>query len=457
MVKPVQVLWTLALAVVVLLPLAGVAFGSVTDISTERSGSIIVFPKVVWDGTRDTIIQIASTSNNMVQARCFYVNGADPMQCGETDFDIWLTREQPTVWVVSMGRSDTFVAALSGGATEAVDVTGAVTDDHVGYDSGFPPGLIPPVPQGFIGELKCVQVDASDAPFRGNQLNGEATIRSLSGDVSEYNAIAFHGNPDTTLSDPRSTDPDDLPLDLTVNTASPTEVAGGNNTGMYSACPDTILLNHLTEGAPDDVVSQLGDCTPAVCIAGTTNKLGLACTVDTDCGTNGVCGGCPISTELTLVPCSENFENQTPTSLKVSFTIYNEFEQALSRSTTVDCYLNVTLSQIDPVAFGFNYQQTPGAYVRITPNYGLCSPTQGVCTTGSAIGASCTSNADCPAAGGVIGVAEEFRAATTGAGVAPRAAAAYNLQTEGNRFDAATDGNGDPVTGVTDHIIIPQP
>jgi len=52
MVKPVQVLWTLALAVVVLLPLAGVAFGSVTDISTERSGSIIVFPKVVWDGTR---------------------------------------------------------------------------------------------------------------------------------------------------------------------------------------------------------------------------------------------------------------------------------------------------------------------------------------------------------------------------------------------------------------------
>jgi hypothetical protein len=69
MVKPVQALLTLALAAVVLLPLAGVAFANVNDISTERSGSIIVFPKVVWDGTRDTIIQIANTGNNLLHAR----------------------------------------------------------------------------------------------------------------------------------------------------------------------------------------------------------------------------------------------------------------------------------------------------------------------------------------------------------------------------------------------------
>jgi hypothetical protein len=153
MVKPVRVLWTLGLAAVVLLPLARVVFAMPQDVSIERSGSIIIFPKVVWDGTRDTIIQIANTSNNMVHARCFYVNAApvnplfppgptNPAQCNETDFDIWLTRQQPTIWVASIGRSASFSVA---GVRDMID--------RVGYDYGFAPGLIPPVQQGFIGEL----------------------------------------------------------------------------------------------------------------------------------------------------------------------------------------------------------------------------------------------------------------------------------------------------------------
>jgi hypothetical protein len=390
---------------------------------------------VVWDGTRDTIIQIGNTSNSLVHARCFYVNGADSAQCSETDFDIWLTRKQPTHWVASVGRL-TFD-----------DPPGS---DNNANDNGFPPGLIPPVQQGFIGELKCVQVDPSDAPLRMNALKGEATIRNLSGDVSEYNAIAFQGNSDMTISDPLASGPDDLVLDYTATTAAV-------DAGEYSACPDTLLFNHLTEGSPDEVVSQLGECTPAVCIGGTTNKLGLACTVDADCGTNGVCGGCPISTELTLVPCSENLEDQIPGAVTVQFTVYNEFEQPYSASTTVDCYMNLALSRIHPTAFSFVTLGTLGAYSRITPNPGKCNTTRGVCTAGSAIGASCGSDADCPSAGGVIGVAEEFRAASTAGALGPKAAAAYNLQTEGNRFDAATNGDGVPVTGVTDHIIIPQP
>ncbi|HEX7408476.1 MAG TPA: hypothetical protein VF515_12605, partial [Candidatus Binatia bacterium] len=115
MVKPVRVLWVLGIAVVGLLPLAGIASASVNDVSTERGGSIIVFPKVVWDGTRDTIIQIGNMSNSMVHAHCFYVNAApvnpslppsstNPPQWNETDFDIWLTRQQPTHWVASLGR-----------------------------------------------------------------------------------------------------------------------------------------------------------------------------------------------------------------------------------------------------------------------------------------------------------------------------------------------------------------
>jgi hypothetical protein len=396
MVKPVRVLWTLGLAAVAVLPLARGASASPEDVSIERSGSIIVFPKVVWDGTRDTIIQIANTSNNMLHARCFYVNAApenplfppgptNPAVCNETDFDIWLTRQQPTYWVASQGRSAVML-------TDSFDTYGS----SLGYSAGFSPGLIPPVTLGFIGELKCVQVDASDVPLRSNALKGEATIRSLSGDVSEYNAIAFQGNTDMTISDPLASDSDDLVLDLTPS-----------NPGEYSACPDTLLLNHLAEGASDPVISQLGGCVGGPCPA-------------------------PISTELTLVPCAQNLENQVFGNVTIQFVVYNEFEQPFSTSTTVSCFLNLPLDEIGAPGnnpFTYTVLGTLGAYARINPN---------------------------PGNGGLIGVAEEFRSATSAPGPGETAAAIFSLHTEGNRFDAATNGKGVPVDGATDHIIIPQ-
>ena len=94
--------------------------------TTDESASILIFPKVIANGSRDTIIQITNTSNNMRHAHCFYVNGAptipgEPISLGgngggatipanpplwtEIDFDIWLTKQQPTHWVVSQGRN----------------------------------------------------------------------------------------------------------------------------------------------------------------------------------------------------------------------------------------------------------------------------------------------------------------------------------------------------------------
>ena len=52
------------------------AAGARADVTTERGASILAFPKVLADGTADTIIQIANTSNIMVHARCYYVNAA---------------------------------------------------------------------------------------------------------------------------------------------------------------------------------------------------------------------------------------------------------------------------------------------------------------------------------------------------------------------------------------------
>ena len=75
MVKWNRGLGLLGAAAVGVLVLANVASAS-TDVTTEQSGSILVWPKVVWDGTRDTIIQLTNTGNPMAHAHCFYVNAA---------------------------------------------------------------------------------------------------------------------------------------------------------------------------------------------------------------------------------------------------------------------------------------------------------------------------------------------------------------------------------------------
>ena len=391
MVKWNRGLRVLGAAAVGVLVLARVASAS-ADVTTEQSGSILVWPKVVWDGTRDTIIQLTNTGNPTVQAHCFYVNAApsvnpcapassqNPAQWLETDFDLFLTKQQPTHWVVSTGRQ-----------TNTFDS---------GDGAGFDPGLIPPVPLCFQGELKCIQTDPSNAPYPGNSLKGEATIRYSDGDVSKYNAIAFLGN--TNLQNSASIGTD-LQLNLT----------DGNPGGEYSACPDRLLVNHFAYGSPD-LVNE-----------GTVN------------------------TNLTLVPCQENFETQTAGKVTVQFQIFNEFEQPFSASTTVNCWLDAPLSTLTNNQATFNVLGTIGAFTRIHPNPGKCSvTTPQVCLNGQNKGQGCGSDDDCPGDGGVIGVAEEFHSG---------AAAAFNLNVEGNRFDSATDDDGKPlVGGVVDHIVIPS-
>src|SRR5262245_57867284 len=92
------------------------------DVTTERGSSIIIFPKVLSDSTGvqtkfpvETIIQISNTSNSLVFVHCFYVratpdnpdlppSAVNPPQWTEIDFDIVLTKQQPTHWEVGPGR-----------------------------------------------------------------------------------------------------------------------------------------------------------------------------------------------------------------------------------------------------------------------------------------------------------------------------------------------------------------
>ncbi len=321
------------------------------DVTTDQPGSIIIFPKVISDGVRDTIITIVNVSNMPTVAHCFYndsptgscsVTTGQPCrvdtdcpttpspefcvtngQCKEIDFTILLSGQQPTVWLVSLGRDNPI------GPPPPID--------------GLEPGQIPQQPN-FVGELKCYVADPSDliTPLPGNSLLGTATLRKGIGrptdtnlDFSEYSAITVATVPSAVLTG------FDLQLDGT----------------HYNACPSDLVVNHFAEGF------QAGAAT--------------------------------ISTELTLVPCSEDLNNQLAPPARALFEIFNEFEQPVSTAVDVGCFLNRKLSDIpapDPSGHGPFSIFTLGSAVaksRIT------TPSGKVCYAGDNAGLSCNSDSDC--------------------------------------------------------------
>jgi len=352
------------------------ASGAGAEVVTEQSASILVFPKVIANGTRDTLIQITNTSNSMVRAHCFYVNAA--LDCTEVDFDITLTKQQPTYWVVSEGR---LVDPMDRPCTR-------VPPYYECTNAGIDPGRVPPVVEDFEGELKCVEVDQSGAPLSGNHLKGEATLYTFNNcviptglsvgnclltgetcteacppiepEVAKYNALGVLGNENNNGDGI-------LCLGGDVNDNCP-------NGAEYNACPQTWILNHLAEGAPD----------PAVADPNASS----------------------VTTDITVVPCEENFETQVPTSVTIQFAITNEFEQPFSASTTVRCWKEMSLYSINPV-FGIASLGTPFVQTRIRPSGGT--------------------------ANGFMVVADEWHQMTLGPSERSVATAAANLHVEGER------------------------
>jgi hypothetical protein len=352
-----------------------VASGASAEVTTDNSASILVFPKVISNGTRDTVIQITNTSNSMVHAHCFYVNGAltfpfgldgipnsgdevpsefNPPLWTEIDFDIWLTKQQPTHWLVSEGR-------LVDPTDEPCSTASRVwTEDDLKMNAtalscngaGIDPGRVPPVVEYFTGELKCVEVDASGAPLSGNHLKGEATLVSLNVcdpgtksctltpgvpcevneqcadavfDVAKYNAVGILGNEfnngDGNLCLGGEPDDQDCPTG-----------------GEYNACPEFWILNNVGEGAEDPLADSFGFSR----------------------------SDSSVTTNLTIVPCTQNFESQNPESVTLFIEAWDEYELALSTFAQVTCWADLNLSDIDPFAFaaanGSTFKQ-----VRIRP------------------------------------------------------------------------------------------
>ncbi len=298
------------------------------DVRTERSGSILVFPKVFSDASAgiDTIIQLTNTSNSVVRAHCFYVNAGltdpsappgpdNPRLWQEVDFDILLTRQQPTYWLVSEGRQvNPLDPPCKPGKQDC-------------FNAGFDPGRVPPVVPNFTGELKCIQVDESGAPLNGNSLKGEATI-VRDGDIATYSALAILGaegganNGDGTL----VLGGGQCALDGAICKSDADCGESGPCLQEYNACPGTWILTHLADGAPN----------PAIPPVGSTES--------------------QVFTELTVAPCTEDFETQIPTRVTLQFQTWNEFESQFSVSTTVDCWATFRLEEVGSLALTFDGQ-----------------------------------------------------------------------------------------------------
>jgi hypothetical protein len=359
----------------------------------------------------------------MVHARCFYVNAQllnpdepegplNPPLWLEIDFNIWLTKQQPTHWQVSTGR---FINPTDDtNCLNANPPTVPTAADCL--DAGLDPGAVPPVPEDFIGELKCIEVDVSDNPIGGNHLKGEATIKH-GADVAKYNAIGIEGT------ERAGETGNELRLDQPGGTEDPV--------GQYNACPNTLIVNHLAEGVTDPIIQMNG-------FGGTCDPGDTPCLSDDDCEESQACIDTPLIeidpatskldtlvsatlSDLTLIPCEQNFEEQIPGRVKIQFEVFNEFEQVFSASTTVVCWWNRFFFQIqspnDPTLSPFHFTNlgTTVAQTRITPAEGN---------------------------GGVIGVLGELRADNRGR----LTRTALNLHTEGDRLSATLGEVVDLVT-----------
>jgi hypothetical protein len=398
------VLWGAVLAAVCAAPVVARA-----DVASDQAAAILVFPKLVVDtadparttrGRIDTLIRISNTSSQPVTVRCFYVNanshclnapsticnadlvGGNP--CGatalcvqgwqESDFTVNITARQPVAWLASQGAAPCSTTADPNRPCFPIDGNG--TNDNGG-------SLVQPVGEDpFVGELKCVAVDRNDAPVERNVLKGEAEIiRSNPGfvDVEGYNAIgipAVSGRNDhnSTLV---------ISSDVCLGGANAQQPcvndAGCPGSrcllGEYNACPSILILDHFLDGAKDPV------------------------------------SGDTITTDLTLVPCSEDFLNQAPVKTTVQFLVFNEFEQRFSTSRPLTCFQEFKLSDID----------------RAGPNRSIFSAAVGGTLTGQT---RIRGVADQDQTHGhtLLGVAEEFR--NTGG------TAAFNLHFSGTRGQA---------------------
>jgi hypothetical protein len=402
--------WLYSLGVVLaVMALSGSRAGA--DVTSDRPGSVTVWPKVIADGTRDTLITLTNTRNEEAYAHCEYVNGlgtcrlsgayctlpsssavpsvpACPGGTGDVcdlqwqslDFDVILTRQQPTIWRVSTGRRDD--------PLQEADAECEPDGQSQNCPGFFLVGQVPAPVQPFAGELRCIQVARDGSALNANGFKGEATIETiakasiefpppagvpvLSAQISKYSSINIRAVR------PPGDDPSILPLNGVVPGTDPYNV--------YNACPEAVEFTNYSVGAQDLVADSINP---------------TACAVS----------GCPVTTEITVIPCRADFEREIPTRFTLNIVYHNEFEQPASVERDFQCWTNFTLQQLGFTnVAGSTFQRT-----RINPSgSGLCiDGNMELINTPCMVDADCVSTLPvtsgvCAPASGVLAIVEEF-------------------------------------------------
>lgn len=324
------------------------------QVVADQPAAILMFPKILVDTSAgqaervDTLIRISNVSTRPITLHCFYVNTnghclsqtgtiCDPYTIGadnpcdpfdpcvpgwqETNFVVNITARQPVAWLASQG------ATLCDQSANPDVPCFPLGDSRPGFEGQDNlDSRVPPVPENpFIGYLKCIAVDRNEVPVDRNDLIGATEIVTSTFqeppadtqlyDVRAYNAIGITAIPERNDGDKTLViggggclggERADLPCE------EDEDCPGGEcRVAEYNGCPNVLILDHFFEGASDPVSGDI------------------------------------VNTKLTLVPCSEDFERQVPSTATIQFLVFSEFEQRFSTSRTVTCFQEFRLFDID--------------------------------------------------------------------------------------------------------------
>jgi len=304
---------------------------AVGDVTSDQATAIVVYPHVLVDGDEsvDTVLQLSNTSNNPAIAWCFYENAnshctnngqvcVEASECCSGGLcGVCLPGWNETDFRIRLTPRQPIGWRASEGLVD-FPVDGV---DRVGRQGSSNAGSrIPPVPEdSFNGALRCFVVDDTNTPLDTNVFKGEATIYDYEGDfvdVAKYNAVGIKA------------------IEGAVNDDK--ELVFGGENAEYNGCPNVLILNHFFDLA--------------------INPL----------------NGAEITTNLILVPCTEDLLRQIPGTSVIQYLVYNEFEQRFSTSRTVDCKQDLQISLIDTTQeersiFSAGVAGTLAGQTRLTP------------------------------------------------------------------------------------------
>jgi hypothetical protein len=263
------------------------------QVTTDRGASILIFPKVIADASADTTLQVVNLSDNNINVQCAYVDGTSG-SWQSTGFTLTLESQRPVHWTAARGRT---------------------------AGPGEPPLDVPAAPASFRGELLCVQVDGTGAPFGGNELAGQATVSQLArGDVGAYTAFGLRGS--------GLNDGDDI---LCIGDAPSDNCFLG--VGEYGGCPDEWILSVPAEGTSETQLSP----------------------------------GSRLSSRMTVVPCSQNLRDGTPSSVAIEIAVFNELGQQFTGGVSVSCWADLSLADVGGQIFDRDMLGTDYAEARLRP------------------------------------------------------------------------------------------